>query len=369
MRSHELNFRDVEPELMAHPELSLVIPCYNEGDVLPLLKKRLLASLEQLGLEWEVIFVDDGSHDNTLFQLTAMHGEEARFKVVSLSRNFGHQSAIAAGLEYAGGEAVGILDADLQDPPELLAKCIEKLSGGYDVAYAVRRKRKENWVKRAAYGLFYRLLRWLTDVNIPLDSGDFCVMSRRVAEVLKGMPERDAFLRGLRAWAGFRQVGIEYERAPRAAGRPKYSVAKLVRLAMDGVFSFSILPLRLAIFLGLGALGLAVGWATLHVVWRIVGFRLMGHTAAELPGWTTLMCGMFFLGGLQLLILGCVGEYIGRIFNEIKQRPRWITREVLGMPEGKVCGHSVTSISHRLDSRVREEGAAATGTEEYESSL
>jgi dolichol-phosphate mannosyltransferase len=273
------------------------------------------------------------SQDSTLAQLTAMHWEQPQFKVISLSRNFGHQAAISAGLAYASGDAVAIMDADLQDPPELLGKCLEGLEQGYDVVYAVRRKRKENVVRRACYFLFYRLLRSLTNVDIPLDSGDFCVMSRRVADVLKKMPEREAFLRGLRAWAGFRQIGIEYERAPRAAGKTKYSLTKLARLATDGIFSFSILPLRAAIFLGFGALSFAVGWAVLHLTWRIGGFRLMGHTAAELPGWTTLMCGVFLLGGLQLLILGCVGEYIGRIYTEIKQRPRWIIRELLGIAD------------------------------------
>jgi glycosyltransferase involved in cell wall biosynthesis len=333
MRSFQANSRHLDRECSPAPvELSVIIPCYNEGEVLPLLRQRLIASLDQLGLSWEAIFVDDGSSDGTLLQLTAMHWEEPSFKVVSLSRNFGHQVAIAAGLEHASGDAVAIMDADLQDPPELLQECLEKLWSGYDVVYAVRRNRKENWAKRTAYALFYRVLELLSDVSIPLDSGDFCVMSRRVADVLRSMPERDAFLRGLRAWVGFRQTGIEYERKPRVAGRTKYSVSKLVRLAMDGIFSFSVFPLRLAIFMGLVTVSLSVFWATLHLVWRFGGFELMGHKASQLPGWTTLMCGMFFLGGVQLLILGCIGEYIGRIFREMKQRPRWITRQTLGLP-------------------------------------
>ena len=312
-------------------ELSLVIPCYNEEEVLPLLKERLFTALEELGIEWEVIFVDDGSRDATLGQLTALHWEDRRFKVVALSRNFGHQTAITAGLAYATGEVVGMMDADLQDPPELLGECLRKLAEGYDVVYAVRRKRKEGVIKRSCARLFYRLLHCLADFEVPLDSGDFCVMSRRVAELLSKMPEGQPFLRGLRAWVGFRQVGIEYERPARAAGETKYSIAKMLRLAMDGIFSFSILPLRASIFLGFSALAVAVGWAILHLVWRIAGFRLMGHTAAELPGWTALMCGMVFLGGLQLLILGCAGEYIGRIYMEMKQRPRWVISELLGL--------------------------------------
>jgi polyisoprenyl-phosphate glycosyltransferase len=331
LRRDRLSFDTLARVPASQPELSVIVPCYNEIESLLLLKERLLRVLESLGLIWEVIFVDDGSRDSTFAQLTAMHWEEPRFNVISLSRNFGQQTAISAGLTYASGEAVAVMDADLQDPPELLRPCLEKIEEGYEVVYAVRRKRKEGWLKRTSYSLFYRLLKALAEVDIPLDSGDFCVMSRRVVDVLKKMPERDAFLRGLRAWAGFRQIGIDYERGRRAAGKTKYSVTKLVRLAANGIFSFSILPLRAAIFLGMGALGCSVSWAALHLAWRLGGFRLMGHTAAELPGWTTLMCGVCLLGGLQLLILGCVGEYIGRIYMELKQRPRWITREVLGL--------------------------------------
>ena len=203
------------------PELSLVIPCYNEAEVLPVLKARLLQSLNSLGLSWEVIFVDDGSRDSTCEQLVLMHHDEPRFKVVSFSRNFGHQLAVCAGLAYATGRAVGIMDADLQDPPEIFAPCLAKLREGYDVVYAVRKKRKENPAQRAAYALFYRFLRFVAEVDIPLDSGDFCLMNQRVVTVLRRMPERNVFVRGLRAWAGFRQIGLEYERDPRAAGETK----------------------------------------------------------------------------------------------------------------------------------------------------
>ena len=324
-------FESARRQSSGRPDLSVIVPCYNEAEVLPMLIERLQGALGRLGITWEVVFVDDGSRDSTFARLSAMHWEEPRFKVVSLSRNFGHQTAISAGLACVSGQAVAIMDADLQDPPELLEQCLEKLGEGYDVVYGIRRRRKENLFKRAAYCLFYRILQRLTDVEIPLDSGDFCVMSRRVVEVLKRMQERNAFWRGLRAWTGFKQVGIGYERQGRAAGKTKYPLAKLVGLAMDGVFSFSILPLRLAILLGFGALALAVSWGVLHLAWKIGGFSLMGHRAVELPGWTTLMCGMCFLGGLQLLILGCVGEYIGRIYTEIKQRPRWIVQETLGL--------------------------------------
>lgn len=323
-------------------DLSLVIPCYNEGEVLPLLQAKLVKCLDALGIAWEVIFVDDGSLDTTYRQLERMHQVEPRFKAISLSRNFGHQAAICAGLSHAAGNAVGIMDADLQDPPEILAACLAKLQQGFDVVYAVRQKRKENILMRAAYAVFYRLLRSVAEAEIPLDSGDFCVMSRRVVAVLVQMQERNPFVRGLRAWTGFRQTGLEYERQARAAGETKYPLGKLVRLAADGVFAFSTVPLRAATYLGLGALVFSVMAGLFILAWRIFGFRFMGHTAGELPGWTALVGGMLFLSGIQFLILGCMGEYMGRIYTEVKQRPRWIVREALGIP-GENCGGSPRS--------------------------
>ena len=315
-------------------ELSILIPCFNEADVLPSLRARLLKSLTDLGVTWEVILVDDGSADGTYELLAAMHQADPRFKAVGLSRNFGHQSAVGAGLAFACGDAVGIMDADLQDPPEVLVQAFHKLREGYDVVYAIRRKRKESFVKRAAYALFYRLLSFVSEVSIPLDSGDFCLMSRRVAEVLRQMPERNVFLRGLRAWAGFRQIGLEYERAARAAGETKYRFKKLLHLAADGVFAFSLLPLRLATYLGLGAVVFSLSAGIFVLVWRLCGFKFMGHAARELPGWTAIFGGLLFIGGVQFLMLGCLGEYIGRIYTEVKQRPRWIVRDTLGIESG-----------------------------------
>lgn len=312
-------------------ELSILIPCCNESEVLPSLQARLLKCLTELGAAWEVILIDDGSSDNTYELLAAMHRADPRFKVVGLSRNFGHQSAIGAGLAFASGDAVGIMDADLQDPPEVLVRAFLKLREGYDVVYAVRRKRKENFVKRAAYALFYRVLTFVSEVSIPLDSGDFCLMTRRVATVLRQMPERNVFLRGLRAWAGFRQIGLEYERVARAAGETKYQFRKLLRLAADGVFAFSLLPLRLATYLGLCALGFSISAGVFVLIWRLCGFRFMGHAAHDLPGWTAISGGLLFVSGVQFLMLGCLGEYIGRIYTEVKRRPRWIVREALGI--------------------------------------
>jgi len=318
----------LEPSI--EPELTLVIACFNEAQVLPFLETRLRKCLDEMRVTWEVIFIDDGSRDQTLEKLIAMHQTEPRFKVIALSRNFGHQAALCAGLHLAGGRAVGILDADLQDPPELFLQALAKLQQGFDVVYAIRRKRKENLFKRAAYALFYRLLRATAEVNIPLDSGDFCLMRRSVVEAIKAMPERNIFLRGWRAWSGFLQTGLEYERAARAAGETKYPFSRLLRLATDGLFSFSTIPLRLVTLLGLGGVLFSSVLGLFILAWWLFGFRFMGHVAAELPGWTTVVCLMLFLNGLQFLILGCLGEYIGRTYTEAKQRPRWLVRESFG---------------------------------------
>lgn len=309
----------------------MVIPCYNEAAVLPHLKERLLASLPQLGVTWEVILVDDGSVDETGGLLEAMHHTDPRFKVIRFSRNFGHQAAISAGLAHSSGSAVGVIDADLQDPPEIFAEAYKKLSEGYEVVYAIRRKRKENIFKRTAYALFYRVLAVVSDVQIPLDAGDFCLMKRAVVRVMCDLPERNVFLRGLRAWAGFRQVGIEYTRSARLVGETKYSLRKLLQLAGDGIFSFSTAPLRLALYFGVLALFCSAFLGSFILIWRFANFKFMGHAAQDLPGWAAIADGLLFLSGMQFLILGCLGEYIGRIYTEVKHRPRWIVRKTLGL--------------------------------------
>jgi dolichol-phosphate mannosyltransferase len=323
----------ISRQTRAAVNLSLVIPCYNESTVLPFLKERLLNSLAELKMSWEVILVDDGSRDDTFKQLAAMNAADPRFKVISFSRNFGHQTAVFAGLSQAYGDFVAVLDADLQDPPEFLAACLAKLNEGYDVVYAVRRQRKENIFKRTCYATFYRLLKAIAEVEIPLDSGDFCVMRQCVVSVMRGMPERDVFVRGLRAWSGFRQIGIEYNRAARAAGETKYPFRKLVRLALDGVFAFSPIPLRLAAYLGFAIVVLSLIAAVIVMLWKIFNFQLLGHYPSEVPGWTSVVCLILFMSGIQLLILGVMGEFIGRIYNEVKQRPRWIIRETRGLDE------------------------------------
>ena len=321
-----------------NPRLSVVIPCFNEEEVLPLLRERLVGTLDRFGVAWELVLVDDGSADRTLEMLTEMHRQDPRCKVVGLSRNFGHQTAVSAGLWYATGDAVAILDADLQDPPDILGACLERWREGYDVVFAVRQKRKEGILKRAAYKTFYRLLKTVADIDIPLDSGDFCLLDRCVVKVLRNMPERNIFLRGMRAWAGFRQTGITYERNARAAGSPKYSFRKLVRLALDGIFSFSTFPLRLATWFGVWIVGLCFLGVGFVLVWRLFHLRFMGRTAADVPGWAAGAVMVLFLGGVQLLILGVLGEYLARIYNEVKRRPRWVVSTALGVegPPGQV---------------------------------
>jgi polyisoprenyl-phosphate glycosyltransferase len=231
---------------------SIVIPIYNEHEIIPELHRRVKSVIDHLDDQTEVILVDDGSRDDTFLQVTELNRSDPRFKVLRFSRNFGHQVAISAGLAHATGDAVILMDGDLQDPPEILPQFIAKWKEGFDVVYAIRKKRKENIFKRMAYASFYRLMKKLSYLEIPLDSGDFCLMDKRVAKVVNAFPERNRFVRGLRTWAGFRQTGLEYERDARFAGEPKYTFGKLVRLAYDGIFSFSTAPLRLAVYAGFG---------------------------------------------------------------------------------------------------------------------
>ena len=256
--------------------------------------------------------------------------KDPRVRVIKLSRNFGHQPAISAGIQEAKGDAVVIMDGDLQDPPEELHRFLNKWREGYQVVYAIRTKRKENFLKKAAYSSFYRLLAAISDIDIPLDSGDFCVMDRKVVNaIVKEMPEQIRFVRGLRAYAGFKQIGVSYERAERAAGEVKYTFKKLMGLALDGLFGFSNVPLRLATYMGffIAIPSFIVGF--FYVLQRLLGFKFMGHALNEIPGTATLAVGMFFTGGITLIILGILGEYIGRIYIEVKKRPFFVIDEIL----------------------------------------
>jgi polyisoprenyl-phosphate glycosyltransferase len=311
--------------------ISLVVPAFNESEVLHTLYERVSKAAAHWGESWELILVDDGSSDNT-FDICAQIGAvDPRVKALSFSRNFGHQAAVTAGLQYAAGEIISVIDADLQDPPEELIRFIDKCREGYDVVYAIRTKRKEGPLKRMAYHLYYRLLRKLASIDIPLDSGDFCVMSRRILDVMNALPERNRFVRGLRSWVGYRQIGLSYERQARLGGEPKYTFSKLVKLGLDGVFNFSYKPLHLLMLLGLGLGTLAFLGAFWVLVQYLANFTVFGYNPHGAKGWTSLMLAVLFLAGVQLFGLGLLGEYTGRIFEEIKGRPVFIVGRAVNL--------------------------------------
>jgi dolichol-phosphate mannosyltransferase len=305
--------------------ITVVIPLYNEEGNLPELIRRTRAVLEGGGIPYRLLFVNDGSRDGTLRLLKSLAAADDRVRVLSFSRNFGHQVSISAGIAHADGAAAVVMDGDLQDPPEVIPDLLRKWSEGYDVVYAVRRKRKEGFIKRAGYSLFYRMLRSISSVEIPLDSGDFSLMDSRVVDLLRSFPERNRFLRGLRSWVGFRQTEWSYERMARHSGEPKYRTRQLLKLAMDGFFAFSTVPLQLATYLGF----LAAGLGFLYLLYALAS-RLLYHNPA---GWTSLAAIILFLGGTQLLILGILGEYLGRVYEEVKQRPLYILDERIGFPD------------------------------------
>ena len=329
--------------------ISIVVPCYNEQQVLPKLYERLTASAETWDEPFEVVVVDDGSYDDTWEVARDIHELDTRWKIIRFARNFGHQTAVSAGIHYARGDCVIVIDADLQDPPEELHRFIAKWREGYQVVYAIRTKRKENLLRRLCYKLFYRILGRLADINIPYDAGDFCLMDRRVADLLKSMPERNRFVRGLRSWAGFRQIGLEYERSARAAGEAKYTFRKLFRLAVDGILSFSTVPLRMTTYLGFIVSSLALLGAIFTFFQRIFADWFSRVGLGPVPGFATIVIGVLFLGGVQLICLGIMGEYLGRVYDEVKGRPLWIVQDTIGFeressekqakPEG-LDGHS-----------------------------
>ena len=309
---------------MTAPDLSVVVPVFNEEAVLPEFARVLTETLAPAGLAYEIVFVNDGSSDGTAQRLEALCQKDGRVKVIEFSRNFGHQSAMTAGLRAAKGQACVIMDADLQDPPSLVLRMVEQWRSGYDVVYAVRRSRDgETVFKKATAALFYRTLRALAGVDIPPDTGDFRLMDRRVVDVLNSLPERNRFLRGLVSWIGFRQIGVQFDRPARAAGETKFSFWKMLRFALDGLTSFSRVPLRLVTIAGVGAF-LASGGVLAWALW--VRF----FTDRSVPGWTSLIGIVLLLGGAQLLALGVIGEYLAHIFDEAKGRPTYIIRKGSG---------------------------------------
>lgn len=304
------------------PELSIVVPIYNEVENLPILHSRVRGVCEKLGMSYELVLVDDGSSDGSWELIQSLHEGDSHVVGVRLSRNFGHQICLTAGLEQCRGELIVMMDADLQDPPELIPKFIAKQREGFDIVYAVRSERQgESFFKKATAALFYRILRGLTAINIPMDTGDFRLITRQALDSLLSIRERSRFLRGLFSWVGYNSVGVTYKRAARYKGVTKYPFRKMLRLAKDGITSFSTVPLHLATYLGFFAslAGFIYGLSVLRN-WY------MGSTV---PGWASLAIITLFFGGIQLFTLGILGEYVGRIFEEVKQRPLYFTREIL----------------------------------------
>ncbi len=302
---------------------SLVIPVYNEESTIPELYRRVSAVMNGLDDTAETIFINDGSRDRTLILLRELHDRDDRVVYLSLARNFGHQIAVTAGLNYVRGKVIIVLDADLQDPPELIPEMLTLWQQGYHVVYAKRTKRaQESWFKRLCAYIFYRLLKQLASVDIPTDTGDFCLMDRQVVDLLNQMPERNRYIRGLRSWVGFNQTAIEFERDPRFSGDVKYTFAKSFALAVNGLVSFSSIPLRLSTYLGLFSAFAAIIMAILVLYWRIF------TPNSTLTGFATIAIAIFFLGAVQLISIGILGEYIGRIYEEVKGRPLYTLAEV-----------------------------------------
>ncbi len=310
--------------------ISIVIPAYNEEDILDMLVERLLTVTGLWKESCEIIFVDDGSSDTTWQKIAQYHKKYPYIKGVKFSRNFGHQCAVTAGLQYVSGDAAIIIDADLQDPPELLRQFIDTWRQGYEVVYAVRKKRKENLFKRVSYFLFYRLLAKFSDIDIPLDSGDFCLMDRKVVDKINSLPEKKRFIRGLRAWVGFKHIAIEYERPARAGGEPKYNFFKLLDLALNGLLSFSSVPLRFASVLGLIIAGTSFIGLIFFLLYRVLDLSFFGYSIREATGTATILLTVLFLGGIQLITIGIISEYLGRIFEEVKARPTFIADITVG---------------------------------------
>ena len=316
---------------MADPTYSFVIPLFNEEGVLPELHRRVAAVADQLDGPAEFILVDDGSTDGTGEAAERLRAEDDRVKLVILSRNFGHQQAISAGLDFASGDAVVIMDGDLQDPPEVVPEMAARWREGYDVVYAVRATRAgETRFKRGAASLFYRLMSRLASIEIPLDAGDFRLVDQRVASIVANMPEPDRYLRGMFAWVGFKQTSVTYEREARAAGEGKYSLMRMLHFAVDGLLSFSTAPLRMTLASGFAIAGLAFAAGIAAAVLKLAG-------AFETPGWASLIVVLSFFSGIQLIVLGTVGLYVGRIYLQGKQRPLYLVSSAIGFDREQVA--------------------------------
>ncbi|GAX60433.1 ribonuclease III [Candidatus Scalindua japonica] len=302
--------------------ISIVVPVFNENEGIDKFYGRVRDVVDSLKtLSYEIVFVDDGSNDGSYQKLIRLANSDSNIRVIKFSRNFGHQIAITAGIDMAAGDAVVVIDADLQDPPEIIIEFVKKWEEGYDVVYGIREKRKgESIMKLLSAGIFYRLLKLIIKFDIPLDAGDFRLMSKRAVEQFKSLREKDRFVRGLTSWIGFKQTGVYYSREKRFVGETKYSYSQMIKFAFDGITSFSNMPLKLATWLGYCTSFLAFMYMASVFVQKVLGYTVQG--------WATIMAGILFLGGIQLICLGIIGEYIGRIFNEVKQRPLYVIEEI-----------------------------------------
>lgn len=310
------------------PKYSFIVPIYNEEETIEEMYRRISQVMNQMDGSVELCLVNDGSRDRSLKMMRELHQKDPRVVYLSLARNFGHQIAVTAGLNHVRGQVVVILDADLQDPPELIMEMVELWRQGYHIVYAQRiKRRQEGWFKRFTAYAFYRILKQLADVDIPTDTGDFCLLDRQVVDVLNAMPERNRYIRGLRSWVGFNQTAVRFERDPRFAGDVKYTFRKSFALAINGIVSFSKVPLRMSTYLGMLAAVVSLLMCLLVLYWRI----FTSHS--PLTGITIILIAIFFLGAVQLVSIGILGEYIGRIYEEVKQRPLYTLSEVSGFEQ------------------------------------
>ncbi len=333
------------------PTFSVVAPVYNEEQLIAEFCRRVIAALEPLGEPFELVLVNDGCRDRSPEIMRELHERDPRIKVINFSRNFGHQIAITAGTDYAAGKAVIVIDSDLQDPPEVIPDLIARWREGYQVVYGVREEREgETWFKKTTAALFYRLIVRITNVKIPVDTGDFRLMDRKVVDALKRMREHHRFMRGLSAWVGFRQTGVPYRRHARTAGTTKYPLRKMLRFALDGITSFSYLPLQLATYLGFIV-------AAISMIFLLVVFimRLANPAAAEpaFYGQASTLASVLFLGAVQLISLGIIGEYVGRIYDEVKGRPLYIVAETLGIAEPDATSAAAVRTSQHEQTSLR----------------
>ncbi|HEX5692942.1 MAG TPA: glycosyltransferase family 2 protein [Roseiflexaceae bacterium] len=328
-RAHTMSPRwEAQQRPTDRPTFSVAAPVFNEEALVAEFCQRTIAALEPLGEPFEIVLVNDGSRDSSPEIIRRLHEQDPRIRVINFSKNFGHQIAITAGMDYAQGQAVVVIDSDLQDPPEVIPRMIEQWRQGYQVVYGVRGEREgETAFKLATATLFYRLIRKITNVDIPLDAGDFRLMDRKVVDALKQMREQKRFMRGLSVWVGFKQTGVTYKRDARKAGETKYPLKKMVRFALDGITAFSYLPLQLATYFGFVVAAISLLFLILVVILRLTG------SGESFYGQATSLVSILFLGSVQLIFLGIIGEYLGRIYDEVKRRPLYIVAEELGFDQ------------------------------------